>query len=200
MSNTALRLAGVAAATAVAAVVGPHAALVSPPPAHAAPAAHLAAHAAAAPPPRAAAGARGHRHGARLRVRDARHGRRRAHRDPAREQGARAAPRRAPAPRRGKTAADLFAALKAGGPPPKWVHEVGGPNAPAPGRTSAAVVDLAPGTYAFICVIPSPDGTPHVAKGMARPFTVVAEPRVRPAANVGGAAAAPRPWSSARPT
>jgi hypothetical protein len=72
----------------------------------------------------------------------------------------------------GKTAADFLAALKAGGPPPAWAHDAGGPNAPAPGATSAAVVDLAPGGYVLVCFIPSPDGTPHVMKGMTRAFTV----------------------------
>lgn len=73
----------------------------------------------------------------------------------------------------GKTMADLAAALKAGGPPPAWAHDVGGPNAPVPGGTSTVVVTLQPGSYALLCVIPSPDGTPHVMKGMARPITVV---------------------------
>jgi hypothetical protein len=93
----------------------------------------------------------------------------------------------------GKTAADFFAAVKAGGPPPAWAHDAGGPNAPAPGATSAAVVDLSPGVYVLSCFIPSPDGTPHVMKGMARAFTVVAEPRARPAANVRRAAASTTP-------
>ena len=38
---------------------------------------------------------------------------------------------------------------------------------------SENVVDLTPGNYVMICVIPAPDGTPHVAKGMVRPLTVV---------------------------
>ncbi len=52
---------------------------------------------------------------------------------------------------KGKTMDDLFAAFKAGGPPPAWMHEVGGPTAPdtrggqatapgarAPGATSSS--------------------------------------------------------------
>jgi uncharacterized cupredoxin-like copper-binding protein len=74
----------------------------------------------------------------------------------------------------GRTMADLVAALKAGGPPPAWAHDVGGPNTPAPGGASAAVVTLTPGNYALLCMIPSADGTPHVMKGMSRPLTVVA--------------------------
>lgn len=59
----------------------------------------------------------------------------------------------------GKTLADVFAAL-----------EAGGPNAPAPGSTSVAVVDLMPGTWVFLCLAPSPDGTPHMKKGTVHSF------------------------------
>ena len=56
---------------------------------------------------------------------------------------------------------------------PAWVHFVGGPNAPAPGAASEATVNLEPGTYALICLIPSGDGVPHLMKGMVKPLTVV---------------------------
>ena len=72
----------------------------------------------------------------------------------------------------GKTLADVAQALKSGGPPPSWVKFVGGPNAAAPGQETQATSVLAPGQYAYICFIPSPDGVMHAAKGMARPFTV----------------------------
>ena len=75
----------------------------------------------------------------------------------------------------GKSAADVFAAMKAGGPPPAWAHDMGGPNAPAPGASSEAVVDFTPGTYLLMCVIPAADGTPHVMKGMSHVITVVAK-------------------------
>lgn len=85
----------------------------------------------------------------------------------------------------GKKLGDLFAAMQAHGEQhgalPSWAREVGGPNTPVPGGESVAIVDLAPGTYAVLCVIPSPDGKPHVMKGMARELTVVAG---RPAAQV----------------
>jgi uncharacterized cupredoxin-like copper-binding protein len=59
------------------------------------------------------------------------------------------------------------------GPPPPWVHFVGGPNTPVPGGgVSEATLDLQAGTYAMICFIPSKDGVPHVAKGMVKPLTV----------------------------
>ena len=72
-----------------------------------------------------------------------------------------------------KTLRDLFGALQAGGPPPKWAVDVGGPNAGAP--SSTAILDLKPGRYAVVCFIPSPDGKPHIMKGMAK--EVVVTPR-----------------------
>lgn len=76
----------------------------------------------------------------------------------------------------GRKAADLEAALKAlkpGEPMPAWAHDVAGPNVPAPGGTSSVIQDLAPGQYAIICAIPSPDGMPHFMKGMIRALTVL---------------------------
>ena len=72
----------------------------------------------------------------------------------------------------GKTMADLAKALKNPGPPPPWVKFVGGPNGIAPGQNAEATAKLAPGQYVYICLIPSPDGVIHAAKGMMRPFEV----------------------------
>ena len=72
----------------------------------------------------------------------------------------------------GKTVDDLAKALKNPGPPPSWIKFVGGPNGIAPGSETQATSVLAPGKYAYICFIPSPDGVMHAAKGMVRPFTV----------------------------
>jgi hypothetical protein len=74
----------------------------------------------------------------------------------------------------GKSVADLGAAMKNPGPPPTWMKWVGGPNGVAPGGDANATAVLAPGQYAYVCFIPSPDGTMHAAKGMARPFEVTA--------------------------
>jgi hypothetical protein len=74
----------------------------------------------------------------------------------------------------GKTVADLAQGMKAEGPPPPWMKFVGGPNGIAPGATTTATTLLTPGQYAVLCFIPSPDGTPHVAKGMMQPFEVTA--------------------------
>lgn len=72
----------------------------------------------------------------------------------------------------GKTVED-FMALK---PEkwPAWVVAVGGPNAAMPGGTVAATMNVDAGNYVMLCLIPSSDGTPHIAKGMVRPLTVVA--------------------------
>ncbi|MHB1329564.1 MAG: hypothetical protein ACYC2K_15310 [Gemmatimonadales bacterium] len=76
----------------------------------------------------------------------------------------------------GKTVADLIASLRAGVPLPPWVKNLGGPNSPVPGGESVAVVDFAAGSYAIVCYIPSPDGTPHIMKGMVKPVEVAGEP------------------------
>ena len=72
----------------------------------------------------------------------------------------------------GHTVQDL-SQVKEGQPIPEWVKFVGGPNAHAPGAHSDATMVLEPGEYALVCFIPSPDGVPHVAKGMVKPLTVV---------------------------
>jgi hypothetical protein len=74
----------------------------------------------------------------------------------------------------GKSMKDFFTAFKAGGPPPAWVHMVGGPNTPVPGGESVATLDVAPGRYAVVCFIPGADGKPHVMKGMAKELVAVA--------------------------
>jgi hypothetical protein len=86
----------------------------------------------------------------------------------------------------GHTLKDLFEAMKdPAAKPPAWFVEVGGPNAPAPGGESAAALDLKPGRYVLLCFIPSPDGTPHIMKGMAKEMVAVA-----PKANAAKAAKA----------
>lgn len=75
----------------------------------------------------------------------------------------------------GKTPADFQAAMQAmkgPGPFPSWVHEAGGVNPPPIGGSATATVDLQPGQYMMVCLIPIPGGVPHIARGMARPLTV----------------------------
>ncbi|MCB0125986.1 MAG: hypothetical protein KDE58_27205 [Caldilineaceae bacterium] len=42
-----------------------------------------------------------------------------------------------------------------------------------PNGVASAILDLAPGNYVLLCLVPSPDGIPHLAKGMIAPVTVV---------------------------
>jgi uncharacterized cupredoxin-like copper-binding protein len=72
----------------------------------------------------------------------------------------------------GHTMEELMAAMKTPGPPPAWVHDVGGPNAPVPGDTAETALDLTAGHYVLLCMIPGPDGVPHIMKGMAHGLVV----------------------------
>jgi hypothetical protein len=82
----------------------------------------------------------------------------------------------------GRTLADVEQALRHPGHPPAWLHDVGGPNAPMPqGGEANATVVLREGTYVLGCWIPSPDGVPHIMKGMVRKLTVVPAKRFAPA-------------------
>jgi plastocyanin len=87
----------------------------------------------------------------------------------------------------GKTIDDLRALLaKPSGPPPAWVKEVGGPNAPAPGMESNVTTTLEPGNYALICFVDL-GGPPHFTKGMVKGLTVTgnaATTRVAPKADL----------------
>lgn len=79
----------------------------------------------------------------------------------------------------GKTVDDLRAALANPGPPPAWVKEMGGPNAPVPGGEANATMNLEPGNYALVCFVDI-DGPPHFTKGMIRALKV--EPAKTPGA------------------
>ncbi len=76
----------------------------------------------------------------------------------------------------GKTMDDIAKALANPGPPPSWIKWVGGPNAVAPGRETLATSVLTPGSYAYLCFIPSPDRVIHASKGMVKPFEVTPAP------------------------
>jgi hypothetical protein len=69
----------------------------------------------------------------------------------------------------GDTFADVIDAVTAGTPPP--ITPVGGIQALAPAGTQALQLRAEPGRYVLVCEIPSPDGTPHHAKGMLRELT-----------------------------
>ncbi len=77
---------------------------------------------------------------------------------------------------KGKTMADLAAAMKKPGPLPTWTKNVGGPNPAVPGGTVEATLALDAGNYVMMCFIPSPGSAmPHLMKGMMKEFTVTAE-------------------------
>jgi uncharacterized cupredoxin-like copper-binding protein len=85
----------------------------------------------------------------------------------------------------GKTLAD-FTALPPG-PFPAWAVFMGGPNTPVPhGGQDEDIVDMSPGNYAVICVIPDSDGKPHMMKGMVKALTVTPsnEARTMPASDL----------------
>lgn len=85
----------------------------------------------------------------------------------------------------GHTLEELMGAMGPG-PLPAWAHLMGGPNPPAPGAASEATVVLTPGAWVMVCLIPAPDGMPHIAKGMVKAFTVVpgGAPAAEPAAQI----------------
>src|SRR6266496_5949252 len=96
----------------------------------------------------------------------------------------------------GKSAADfqagLAAAMQSHAPPPAWMAFVGGPNAVTVGDTATATQVVEPGSYVFVCWIPSLDGAPHVMKGMLHSLVVTASqaqapspPRPRPMSRSG---------------
>jgi plastocyanin len=68
----------------------------------------------------------------------------------------------------GTTFEDLTTAL--GGSDPNAAFALftfsGGPTGVVPGASVATTVGLEPGTHAFLCFVESPDGVPHLAKGM----------------------------------
>ena len=85
----------------------------------------------------------------------------------------------------GHDLADFMEVIHAGGYP-AWAGDMGGPQVMMePGAVSDATIYLEPGRYAFICHVPSPDGVPHLAKGMAKEFVVEAsgDPAAMPEAD-----------------
>jgi hypothetical protein len=58
------------------------------------------------------------------------------------------------------------------GPIPSTMVMIGGPNPAVPAGSAEATVNLKEGKYVMFCVIPGPDGKPHVMKGMLRELTV----------------------------
>lgn len=72
----------------------------------------------------------------------------------------------------GRTSNEVLEALSTRQPLTDIATSIGGPNAPMPGASTDATLDLEAGEYVLICLIPSPDGLPHFLKGMVKPITV----------------------------
>ena len=89
----------------------------------------------------------------------------------------------------GHDLADFLEAVENGrGATPAWAVDMGGPMVMMePGAVSNATIEMKPGQYAFVCHVPSPDGIPHLAKGMAKAFVVEESsnpPEVMPTADL----------------
>lgn len=72
----------------------------------------------------------------------------------------------------GVTAGDIVETYGAGEPMADGVTALGGPNAVVGPTVATTTVELAPGRYAIVCFIPSPDGVPHLSKGMIQELLV----------------------------
>ncbi len=74
----------------------------------------------------------------------------------------------------GHDLAEFTAAMSEGSGSPEWSSFLGGPNPAAAGQTIDATLDLTPGNYAVICVIPAGDKM-HFEMGMIGGFVVAGE-------------------------
>lgn len=70
------------------------------------------------------------------------------------------------------TVAQFLEATAPGATTPPPGDFIGGTGALSTGGTSYWTVTLAPGRYALVCWVPTPDGVPHVMKGMAQEVTI----------------------------
>jgi hypothetical protein len=59
---------------------------------------------------------------------------------------------------------------------PEWMVFPAAPGVVGAGDSSIVTGTVAPGNYLIVCFIPSPDGKPHIAKGMFRRLVVVPAP------------------------
>ena len=75
----------------------------------------------------------------------------------------------------GKTMADVATLMKdPNAKVPGWIAFPMGANGIVPGDSATATASLVPGHYVLVCFINSPDGTPHLNKGMVHPLEVKA--------------------------
>lgn len=74
----------------------------------------------------------------------------------------------------GATAESFLAALEPGATAPPPGTFMGGPGVLSAGTEDYWNVDLEPGHYMLLCLVPDTDGMPHALKGMVQEFTVPA--------------------------
>jgi uncharacterized cupredoxin-like copper-binding protein len=76
----------------------------------------------------------------------------------------------------GKTLDDVKKVLaKPEGDPPAWFKDVAGVPVLSPGEEITVTRKLEPGTYVFLCFIPSPNGVPHYDLGMIKSLEIVGD-------------------------
>ena len=75
----------------------------------------------------------------------------------------------------GRTEEDVQAVIESGEEPPDWAEDVAGVPALSPGESITVTRTLEPGSYAFLCFFPDPEGTPHANLGMYEVFTIAGD-------------------------
>jgi plastocyanin len=75
----------------------------------------------------------------------------------------------------GKTEADVKEVIESGEEPPDWAEDIAGVPALSPGESITVTRTLEPGSYAFLCFFPDPEGTPHANLGMYEVFTIAGD-------------------------
>jgi len=73
----------------------------------------------------------------------------------------------------GHSFAEFLDAMRAPPPPPEWIDMAGGVNPPVAGGEASVTMELEPGRYALLCLIPDSAGLPHVVRGRYREMVVV---------------------------
>jgi uncharacterized cupredoxin-like copper-binding protein len=84
----------------------------------------------------------------------------------------------------GRTPSEFMKSMNAWGSAlkmPEWAVDVGGPNNVGSGATADGTMTLDPGTYMLVCWVQSPDGRPHVMKGMIKSLRATAQGATAPA-------------------
>jgi hypothetical protein len=71
-----------------------------------------------------------------------------------------------------KTFQDLEKLVQSGGQPPEWAEDMAGVPVLSPGLDVDMTRELEPGSYAFFCFLPTPEGAPHATEGMIAGFEV----------------------------